>query len=178
MIEFVSLTGEIEKGLVGCESYGRHFFARPVFGTVFQSIPSQAWLDKYKKHFFGVVGYENQKNNCQYDRPLFFGVTPINNDQYQGDNIEDRHKIRTAKFEIVINDTEETLQINSDNVNVLLDNKSGLVTIKNGKTSLKQILYNIMKTYLKTTTIDKKPLSPDSMNDAMDNIQEINKLLQ
>jgi len=177
-MEFVTLTGEIEKGLVGCSSYGRHFFARPVFGTVFQSIPSQAWLDTYKKQFFGVVIYENQKNNKDFERPLFMGVTPINSELYQGENIENKHKIRTKSFDIIIDDVEETLSISASNVDIVLENKTGLISIKNGTTSLRKVLTNIVKTYLKTKTIDKKPLDVESMNSGMDNLTEVNKLFK
>lgn len=111
MIEFCTLTGEIENGMVGCKSFGKFFFARPVFGTAFQSIPSQMWLNKWKDHYFGLVTYENRKGENSHDRPLFLGVVPVKKAENQGSQLEDKHKINTAKYRVHIDDTNEHLTI-------------------------------------------------------------------
>ena len=125
MIEYVTLTGEIKEGFIGCEAFGRKFFARPVFGSAFQSVPSVMWLNKWKKDFFGLVAYENRKGENTYDRPLFMGVVPVNKIEYQNDNLEDKHKINTAKYRMHIDDTNEHLEIkrfDGVNINIKKDN--------------------------------------------------------
>ena len=178
-MEYVVLTGEIVNGQIGCSASGRKFFARPVFGTVFQSIPSKEWLDKYKNEFFGLVDYAYafQGSKNQHDKPLFMGVVPVNNAKYQGDNIENIHKIQTEKFSVELNDAQSTFTITSDKVTILID-ADGRISIKNNATSLKKILTAMVKTYIKTKTIKQEPLSPDSINSAMDNLSEINKIFK
>lgn len=76
---------------------------------------------------------------------------------------------------IKINDTKKYISISTNGAEFKLDEK-GLVSIKNGNTSLKKVLTNILQTYMKTTTVTGDALSPESINDAVDNLEELTKL--
>jgi len=73
----------------------------------------------------------------------------------------------------VVLDGDDITMKNSDST---IKMTGGSVSIKNGKTSLKTILNKMIMMYMKTTTIDGKPLSPASLKDAADSILEVNKI--
>lgn len=190
MIEFVTLTGEMHEGHIGCSYMGRNFYAKPVLHTAFQSVPGKKWLKKYAKEFFGVVGYVTD----QLEKPILLGVVPIKQAKYKEPIFEDSHFIRSEKYSVEINDKDSTFSITGPKVSIKIDdakdaftlktskaeisiNATGLVSIKNNQTSLKKVLTGILKTYLKTKTIDGKPLSPDSLTNATKDLIELSKLL-
>lgn len=76
---------------------------------------------------------------------------------------------------IKLNDTKKYITILSSGAEITI-NSEGKYTIKNGNTDMKTLLTNIITTYMETTTMDGEPLSVDSMNSAINNIKEVNKL--
>lgn len=77
---------------------------------------------------------------------------------------------------IKINDTKKTISINTNGAELMID-ATGKFSIKNGSTDMKTVLINILMTYMKTITVIGEPLSPDSIQNAIDNIKEINTIL-
>lgn len=78
---------------------------------------------------------------------------------------------------VILNDTKKYISISYNGATFII-NSTGLFTLKNGNTDIKTLLQDILTTYMSTTTISGEPLSPDSMNDALNNLQEVNKLFQ
>lgn len=165
-IEFVTLTGELHDGFVGCSAFGRNFFARPVHNTAFQSVPSAEWLAKYRKQYFGVVIYEKE----QHDRPLFIGVVPAEGAHSNNAAIENIHLIKTEKFGIFIDDNTEELRIQNfagvsvyvKKEQVLLGGAEGLQPVVLGNTlkNLLQELIDILKAGKVNTSIGPQPFMP------------------
>lgn len=177
MIEYVVLTGELKDGMIGCSAFGRHFFARPIFGTAFQSVPSAMWLEKYKKHFFGLVTYENRKNESEHDRPLFLGVVPVQREEYKTPGLEDIHNINTSKYRVQINDAEEYLTIerfdgvsynikkdnvyiNSRKINLGKENADYKAVLGDIAADIVDTFVTIMKTGKVNTGIGPQPFMP------------------
>lgn len=76
-----------------------------------------------------------------------------------------------------INDTKNYISIQAKNGAKVVLNATGLISISNNNTNLKTVLKDMITTYMKTTTIEGEPLSVDSMNAALNNLQELSKLL-
>lgn len=168
-MEFCTLTGEMEKGLVGCKIEGRNFFARPVFGTAFQSVPSEKWLQKYHKQFFGVIAYENLKGGDSYDRPLLMGVVPVNHGDYDKEAIENKHKVRTEKFEAVFDDLDDSFTLKHADGMQIFFNKDKVVLAHDGAykavlgdklVDLLKDLTDLLKSAKVNTSIGPQPFMP------------------
>lgn len=83
--------------------------------------------------------------------------------------------ITPGGMKVKLNDTKKTLTITINGASLII-NPSGQFTIQNGKTDIKTLLTDILTTYLQTSTISGDVLGPDSMQDAINNIEEVNKL--
>jgi len=77
---------------------------------------------------------------------------------------------------VKIDDTKKSITIQTNGAKIQID-ENGLIALSNENTDLKSVLTNILKTYMKTETIMGGPLVPGSIQDAVDNLQELNKLL-
>lgn len=83
--------------------------------------------------------------------------------------------ITPGGMKVKLNDTKKTLTITVNGATIII-NPTGQFTIQNQQTDLKIVLEDMMSTYLQTLTMMGDTLGPDSMNDAVNNIKEINKL--
>lgn len=83
--------------------------------------------------------------------------------------------ITPGGIRVKLNDTKKTITISANGAEIVL-NPQGLFTIKNGTTDIKTLLTDMMTTYMQTQTISGDMIGPDSMQDAINNIQEINQL--
>lgn len=88
---------------------------------------------------------------------------------------------------VLINDTKNTIHIEHRLGDVVELNSEGIdivgkgsrrISVKNGQVSLKALLQDILLMYMKTQTIDGKPLNPSSIKKATDLIKNLNKLLR
>lgn len=182
MIEYVRLTGDFLDGLVGCSSYGRTFYARPVYATAFRSVASKEWVEKHSKHFFGVVAYEKDK----YDRPLLLGVVPIDREPYMKE-VENVHSINTVNFDIIIDDNNETVAIkHKDGNQFFIDKDSIHLGSENAKEyavmgeTLKQFLaelLNLLKTATVKTAIGPQGFMPQDIVKLENLTTDLNNIL-
>lgn len=78
---------------------------------------------------------------------------------------------------IKINDTKKYITITTNGAEITI-NSAGLLSFKNKDTDMKTVLTNILTTYMKTVTIVGDVLDPDSLQNAINNIEELNKLFQ
>lgn len=121
MLYYGKLTGNIHDGCV--EVIGLHSIvemARPVHTFGLFVLPTEEWLQKYGNQFLAVLDYEQGKK----ERPLFLGITPLDNVSFpEQDNLR-RTYLLTEKFSLTIADDNETLtieQLNGDKQSVRIE---------------------------------------------------------
>lgn len=76
---------------------------------------------------------------------------------------------------IKLNDTKKYITILSSGAEVTI-NSTGQFRIKNGNMDMKTLLMNMLQTYMDTTTVDEEPLSAESIQAAVQNMQDVQKL--
>lgn len=85
--------------------------------------------------------------------------------------------IQTAGgYKIQLNDKDNLLQMDANGKASITLNGSGLISIKNQSTDIRTLLQDFLTMYMSTLTIDGKPLSPISIEKAVDNLVTLQKL--
>ena len=144
--------------------YNQSYYARPSMPFGVYNIPDKEWLKKYKDEILLVVAFEN--GNPAH--PVVIGAVPTNK-KYPAKAPIFGYNFKTAKYNLVIDDNEESLNLSTYKGQVINHDSKGIKILSGKKSAvlgeeLSDVLSDLITTLSTLTTVDGNSLNPATIS--------------